>query len=484
MSPMILRVAAGLLLLGAVACPAEGDDRPNILLCVADDWGWPHAGAYGDEVVRTPAFDRLAREGVLFDHAFVSSPSCTPSRNALLTGQQFYRLGEGANLWSTLDVSHPTFVRLLEEAGYATGHWRKAWGPGDFEVGGYERHPCGPGMRFDRFLDQRDVDRPFLFWLGTTDPHRPYEAGSGEDAGIDPSAVDVPGFLPDVETIRADIADYYFEVQRWDGDVAAAIRLLEEAGELENTIIVMTSDNGMPFSRCKGNLYDWGARVPLAIRWGAGVQQPGREVSDFVSLIDLAPTFLEAADVEQPQVMAGQSLLPVLRSDRAGRVDEERSWVVTGRERHVPAQQKPSIAGYPSRAIRTDDYLYIMNLEPERYPAGVPEGATHQLDQFADADNGPTKAFITAHRDDEQYRRFYELCFARRPADELYDITSDPHQIHNLAADPARQETLQKLRDRLTRYLRETGDPRFTDEPVKFDSYPYRGGKRRSERRE
>ncbi len=461
------------LLLG-IAGPATGQDRPNILLCVADDWGWPHAGAYGDAVAQTPAFDRLAREGLLFEHAFVSSPSCTPSRNALITGQQFYRLDEGANLQSTLDVRHPNFMRLMEQAGYRIGHHRKVLGPAVFAAGGYGRFPAGPGVSFEKFMKQRGESEPFCFWLGTSDPHRPYDTGSGTRAGIEVTADQVPDFLPDVETTRSDLADYYHEVQRWDQDVARAIALLEESGELENTIIVMTGDNGMPFPRAKGALYDWGAREPLAIRWGAGIEAPGRTVSHFVSLIDLAPTFLEAAGAEVPPEMTGQSLLPIFRNDAQAIAQQERDFAVMGRERHAAAQEMPSLAGYPSRAIRTQRYLYILNLVPERWPHGVPANATHPIGRHADTDDGPTKAFIFEHRDDPEYERFYELCFARRPAEELYDIESDPAQVHNLAADTEHRETARRLRARLEEYLRQTGDPRFTDQPVLFDEYPYR----------
>lgn len=453
---------------------ASAADRPNILLCVADDWGWPHAGAYGDDVANAPTFDRLAREGVLFEHVFVSSPSCTPSRNALITGQQFYRLDQGANLQSTLDVSHPNFMRLMEDAGYEIGHWRKVLGPAVFAAGGYEEFPAGPGMSFEEFMEQRSEDAPFCFWFGAYDPHRPYDTGSGEAAGIEVTEEQIPDFLPNVEATRSDLADYYFEVQRWDSDVGRAIELLREAGELGNTIIVMTGDNGMPFPRSKGTLYDWGAREPLAIRWGAGIETPGRRVREFVSLTDLAPTFLEAAGAEVPEVMTGQSLLPILKNDDEGVQAQTRDFVVTGRERHAAAQEMPSLVGYPSRAIRTGRYLYILNLEPDRWPHGVPENATHPIGQHPDTDNGPTKSFILDHRDDPEYRRFYDLCFAKRPAEELYDVEADPDQVNNLADAPEHGETKQRLREQLTRYLRETGDPRFTDAPVLFDQYPYR----------
>ena len=450
-------------------------NRPNILLALADDWSWPHAGVYGDKVVKTPTFDRLAREGVLFDHAFVSSPSCTPCRNALITGQQFYRLEEGANLWSTLDVNKPNFMRLLRDSGYEIGHWRKAWGPGSFEAGGYKAHPCGPPSTFVDFMKKRDKAKPFCFWFGTSDPHRGYEPNSGRDNGIDIDAIQVPSFYPNHETIRSDIADYYWEVQRWDGDVGAALDLLEEAGELDNTLIVMTGDNGTPFPRCKGHLYDRGSRAPLAIRWGNKVK-PGRRVSDFVSFTDLAPTFLCAAGLQIPEVMTGKCLLPVLTSQEQGRVDPTRNAIVYGRERHTPAQAMPSMAGYPSRALRTDRWLLILNLEPERWPAGVPSGATHPMDVHADCDGGPTKSFLVDNKDDPEVAQYYELCFAQRPAVELYDCQADPDQVNNLAANPQYAKTVETLRKQLTDYLAATADPRFTDAPVKFDDYPYQAG--------
>lgn len=443
--------------------------RPNILLCMADDWGWPHAGVYGDAAVDTAAFDRIAKEGVLFTHAYVSSPSCTPSRNALITGQQFYRLEQGASLWSTLDVAYPNFMHMLRDSGYEIGHWRKAWGPGNFKKGGYTEHPCGPNSKFTDFMKSRDKSKPFCFWFGTSDPHRGYKKGSGVESGIDLEKVRVPSFYPDTPEVRSDIADYYFEVQRWNNDVGKALELLEAAGELENTIVVMSGDHGMPFPRCKANLYDWGARVPLAIRWGKRVPK-NRTVTDFVSLTDLAPTFLQAAGVPIPAEMTGGSLMDSLTSKLQGRVDSKRNSIVFGRERHTPAQAKPSNNGYPSRAIRTDKWLLVLNLTPERWPVGVPEGSTHPMGSFSDCDNGPTKQQIMSAPDSIPY----QLCFGKRSAVELYDCLADPEQIHNLAQDEKYAETVERLRAQLVSYLEATGDPRFTDKPVRFEEYRYR----------
>ena len=449
-----------------------GDDlksRPNILFCMADDWGWPHAGAYGDRVVKTPTFNRLAKEGALFERAFVSSPSCTPSRNAILTGQYFYRLEHGASLRSTLDRSYPNFLYLLRDKGYEIGHWRKAWGPGNFATGGYKEHPCGPQGTFENFLLKRNREKPFCFWFGTSDPHRSYKKGSGVKKGIKAEHIQVPAFYPNTEEIRSDIADYYFEVERWDSDVGKALELLREKGELENTIVVMTGDHGMPFPRCKANLYDWGTRVPLALRWGKQVV-PGKRLSGFVSLTDLAPTFLEAAGIEIPQEMTGQSLFPLLRQEN----EQDRNFVVYGRERHTPAQKKPSNDGYPARALRTDQWLLVLNLMPNRWPVGVPKGATHPMNVFSDCDASPTKSAILRLQYEPKKKKYFDLCFGKRPAVELYDCKKDPDQVHNLAYDPHYKKRVEKLSEKLVTYLQSTGDPRFTDKPVFFDEYPYK----------
>ncbi|MET2986017.1 sulfatase family protein [Aureibaculum conchae] len=450
--------------------------KPNILFCIADDWGWPHAGAYGDKVVKTPTFDRLANEGVLFDHAYVSSPSCTPSRSSILAGQYHWRLGESANLWSTMDVDTPVYPLLLEEAGYHVGRWRKCWGPGDLKAGGYiDKNPGGKEYPegFKQFLEAREDGTPFSFWLGASDPHRGYEKGSGKASGIDIDKVQVPKFYPNEEEIRSDIADYYFEVQRFDNDVNKAIQLLEEIGELENTIIVMTGDHGMPFPRCKSNLYDMGVRVPLVIRWGEKVKG-NRRVKDFVSLTDLAATFLEVADVTIPDQMTGKSLKPILLSKKEGWIEPKRDHVIFGKERHVPGQLAPSLEGYPSRGIRTEHYSYIRNFYPERWPVGVPEGSSHPMNTFPDCDNGPTKTFLIEHSNDSNYKQYYQWSFAKRPAEELYNIKVDPDQLNNLADNLEYKNIKKELSEKLIMLLTASKDPRMTSDGEKFDEYPYR----------
>jgi len=296
---------------------------------------------------------------------------------------------------------------------------------------------------------------------------------------MDLEQVVVPGFWPDEARVRSDIADYYFEVQRFDRDVGAAIALLEEKGELENTIVVMTGDHGMPFPRCKSNLYEMGVRVPLAIRWGAAVPG-GRNVEDLVSLCDLAPTFLELCGLKVPPVMTGRSLASILTSSGSGRVDPTRDHVVFGKERHVPSQALPSMSGYPSRAIRVDGWLYIHNFEPDLWPNGIAEADKAPMAwAYSDCDDSPTKTAVLDLQLNEQGKRFYRLCFAKRPAQELYDLRADPDQLVNLAQVSAHGPRLSQLEDRLMAVLEATADPRVVGGAEAFEAYPYYGRSRR-----
>ncbi len=457
------------------------DDRPNILFAIADDWGWPHAGAYGDPVVKTPTFDRVAAGGLLFTNAYVSSPSCTPSRNAILTGQYHWRLGWGANLWSKLDTKHQTFPNLLEDAGYFTGFYRKSWGPGRLDnwKDHPNKHPVGQQFKsVDKFFEALPDDRPFCFWFGSSDPHRGYKVGSGVESGMDIQDIQMFKHYPDSDTIRSDIADYYFEVQRFDRELGEVLDKLAALGKLENTIVVVTGDHGMPFPRCKGNLYDSGVRVPMAVM-GPNVRGSKREISDFVSTTDLAPTLLEAAGVTVPDAMTGKSWSTILDSSNSGRIDENRDHVFVGKERHVPCQEAPDFGGTPMRAIRTDDYLFIRNFEPDRWPAGTPdfENATIKGVWFGDVDNGPTKTYMLDNQDlDDEHRRSYALAFAKRPEFELYDLTSDPDQINNVADNSDYADILAVLAARLTKELARTDDPRILGHGKEvFDTPKYFG---------
>ncbi len=451
---------------------AQSTTRPNILFAIADDWGWPHAGAYGDAVVETPTFDRLAEGGFLFEHAYVSSPSCTPSRGAILTGQYHWRLEGAANLHSVFPDKFKTYPELLEQNGYFVGSTGKAWGPGKTQTPGRQL----AGKRFKdihQFLKERDPENPFCFWLGSSDPHRPFEKGTGEESGMDLSKIDLPACYPDHPEIRGDIADYYFEVQRFDSLVGEALKALEDAGQLDNTLVLMTGDHGFPFPRGKSNLYDLGARVPLAMMWPKNLAS-GQTHRGFVSLVDVAPTILDAAGVSIPNEVSGHSLIHLGSEDKQGRES-----IVFGKERHVPSQAAPDWGGYPSRGIRTHDFLYIHNFTPDRWPNGTPDyqNAVIPGGWYADTDNGPTKSLIIEMKDSNAgFQQAYDLCFAKRPAEELYDLTKDPEQLVNVAEDPNYSKIKATLNSQLLSTLKKTADPRVLGGVEIFEDEPYLGG--------
>jgi uncharacterized sulfatase len=469
-------VCFAVLALATLGQRAPGAERPpNILFCIADDMSYRHTHANGDPAVRTPTFDRVAREGARFTRSFCSSPSCTPSRAAILTGRPFSVLEESGNLWSTLQKKFVVYPDLLEAAGYAVGLTRKGWGPGDFKPGGRTRNPAGPGFKgFAEFRRTVRDGQPWCFWFGSHDPHRPYEPGSGVAAGIDVNAVRVPAFLPDVPIVREDIADYLAEIERFDREVGEIIAQLERAGELENTLIVMTSDNGMPFPRAKANLYDAGTHMPLAMRWGAHIPA-GKVIDAFVSHVDFAPTFLEIAHLPRPAEMTGRSLLPLLTDAHAGADNPPRDRVFIGRERH--ANVRAGAVGYPARAVRTADFLYIRNFLPERWPAGDPESPPDsEIERtYGDIDAGPSKAYMMTHRAEPAVEKLWPLAFERRPAEELYALKEDAEAIVNIAEKPAMRATLDAMRASLDGWMNSVKDPRAGSGEVLFDTYPYYG---------
>ncbi len=470
---MLAATFAGML--GACRKPAAAPaKRTNILFVLADDQSWLHTGIGGSKLVKTPAFDRLAREGMLFTNSFCASPSCTPSRGAILTGRHMWQIGEMGVLYGTVPPSLPLFTHLLEDAGYQVGFTGKSWAPGNWQAGGLKRHPVGkefnrrhieerlpPGIsvydyaaNFEDFLTARKSGAPFFFWFGSQEPHRIYDEGLGLRFGKKLADVDVPPFLPDSDEVRGDIIDYCAEIDYYDTHLERMLKKLEELGELDNTLIVCTSDNGMPFPRAKANLYDYGTHMPLAIRWGKQ-RQGGGSTDAFVNHVDFAPTFLEAAGLPVPQGTTGKSLLPLIKGEK----QEGRDCTYTAMERHTWC--RPEGAGYPMRAIRTATHLYIRNFAPDRWPTGGPDFVSSNKTFHGDVDGGPTKDFMTAPANQRKFARQYALAFGKRPAEELYELASDPHQMKNIAADPSKKELKTELWAKLEGYLKQTGDPRI-----------------------
>lgn len=473
---MHTRLKAFLASLVAMTVIGHADPRPNILLAIGDNWLYDHAGANGDPAAKTPVFDRIAGEGVRFMRAFCPVPSCSPTRSSLLTGRAAHQLEDAASLWSIWPAKFRVFTDALRDAGYRTGCTGKGWSPGNFKDYGRAENPAGPQFAgFAEFLAGQPTDRPFFFWLGnvSTALHQ-WRRGAHQAAAILPAKVRVPAYLPDVPEVREEIADYLEGVLRLDAAVGAAVELLARRGLLDGTIIVYTSDNGWQMPHGLANCYDAGCHVPLAVRW-PGKVEPGRAIEDFVSLTDLAPTFLELAGIQPWPEMTGRSFVDRLLGRPSS--GASRDHVFVERERH--ANVRRGNLSYPIRGIRTREFLYLRNLRPERWPAGDPE-VYMSVGDYGDVDGSRTKEFILANRTKPDIKPFFDLNFGKRPAEELYDLSLDPDQVRNLAADPRYAKARAELAAKVDEWMRDTKDPRVDPNYDAWDRYPYFGGKAKS----
>jgi N-sulfoglucosamine sulfohydrolase len=483
---ILFKLALGVLF---VLCWEGGAaDRPNILFAISDDQSWMHVGAYGDRGIKTPAFDRIAKEGVRFDYAFSAAPSCAPSRAAILTGRHIWQIEEGGILFGILKPAvFPVFTNQLKGAGYQLAATGKTYGPGRIEdathkevfgeaFNGIKLKERTPGLNrvdyaanFSRFLETRDRTEPFFFWYGATEPHQSYDVGGWKRAGKRLEDARLPECLPDDPVTRGEILDYGLEVEHFDRHLGRMLSALEKAGELENTLIVVTSDHGNPLPRSKCNLYDSGTRVPFAVRLPERVPG-GRVISDFINLVDVGPTLLEFAGVSIPASVSGRSLMPLLCSNQQGRVDPTRSAVVTGFERHIICRRDG--VGYPMRSLRTHAWSYIRNYEPDRWPAGDPDFNSSHQGFYGDVDSGASKDYMLANAMNPKVRPFFLRAFGRRPAEELFDMEADPGQLKNLATLPEYQSILSQLREQLDSFLEKQHDPRRLGIEA-WDTYPF-----------
>ena len=466
------------------------NQKPNILFIIADDASKKSFGAYGNESALTPSFDFLAKKGVLFTNAYNNNPKCSPARASILTGRYSWQLEEAANHRPYLSDKWKYYPFLLENSGYFIGYTGKGWGPGVYkgiDISKTKLNPAGHlfegekltspfsgiskknySANFKNFLKSIPKNQPFCFWLGTHEPHRSYEKDSWKKQQRDTSKIKVPKFYPDHSTVVGDIADYEIEVEWFDKHIGEAVAHLKDNDLLENTIIVVTSDHGMPFPRVKGQIYEEGFSVPLIVFWKNKIQS-GRIVSDFVTFPDIAPTLLDIANVKIIDQMTGKSFKEQLLSKKSGRIDQERNFTILGKERHDIGrvdEGKFSVA-YPVRAIRTDKYLYVKNFIPSRWPVGNPEYG------FLNCDNSPTKSFIMSLKNDVLMSKYYKMNFDKRSEEELYQISQDPECLINLAYTNNYKEIKDSLWLKLERELTNQRDPRILGKGEIFDYYPY-----------
>ena len=494
MKSFCLVVFSALLLVGCQSTPSEESskvERPNILFCIADDASFPHMGAYGCSWVNTPGFDRVAKEGLLFTRAYTPNAKCAPSRSCILTGRNPWQLEEAVNHFPNFPAKFKTYAEALSEHGYHVGHTAKGWGPGNpGEINGQPRELVGPAYNerqttpptsamlnndyaanFADFLDARPKGEPFCFWYGGLEPHRVYEYGSGlAKGGKQLSDIDeVMPFWPDTDSVRTDMLDYAYEIEYFDQHLQQMLTLLEERGELDNTLVVVTADNGMPFPRIKGQEYEYSNHLPLAIMWKDGIAKAGQTIEAMVNFIDFTPTFLEVAQVSPEksgmQAITGTSLTNIFSGETIASDDRDR--VLIGKERHDVG--RPNDQGYPIRGIVKGDFLYLQNFEPDRWPVGNPETG------YLNTDGGATKTVILNQRRSGANTDFWKLCFGKRPSEELYQIGRDPACLSNLANSPEHQGIKDQLRSQMLSELEEQGDPRILGNGDILEGYEYAG---------
>jgi len=454
----------GALLMAVLSVPgrsgrAEEPKRPNVVLIIADDLAWEDCGAFGNPKVGTPNIDRLARGGMRFDRAFVTASSCSPSRSSLITGRYPHNTDAEELHWP-LPPGQVTFVEKLKASGYwtaAAGKWHlgnavkgrfdvvREANPAGFQLGTVKDAKArmtaeGSGAvqsgcdQWVPVLRDRPKDRPFFLWLAALDPHRDYEEGTIAQPHR-PEDVVVPPYLPDVPEVRRDLALYYDEISRLDRYVGEVMAELDRQGVAGETLVLLLSDNGRPFPRCKTTLYDSGIRTPLIARWPGHIG-PGSRCGSLVSTIDIAPTILKLAGVEPGPTFQGKDISPLFRDPTA----KVRDLIFAERNWHDYAAH--------GRAARSERFKYIRNDD-----LGKP------LTPPADAVRSPTFVAMRRLRDEGKLTREQRACFVSpRPAEELYDVEADPHESVNLAGDPKHAGVLADMRRALSEWGRETGD--------------------------
>ena len=496
-------------------------ELPNILFAISDDQSFAHTSFAGSKIVATPAFDRVAREGIYFTNCIAGSPGCAPSRSSIVTGRHHWQNEQSGQHASSWMKKYIPFVDLLDNNGYATGMTGKGVAPFQYardEKDSLWRTENAAGKTYNSirykegtpederpaefignvnyfenfryFMENVRGDKPFFFWYGAQEPHRAYEQDSWKRTDKKLNDVEVPGFLPDNETVRGDLLDYAVEIDWFDLHLQRMLEYLEKTGELENTIVMVTSDNGLSFPRAKANCYEYGIHEPFAVRYPKAFPG-GRIVDDLIGFADLAPTILEITGTSPEGMLpiSGKSFLHILKSKKNGVVDESKKYVFAGRERHSSSRYMNW--GYPQRAIRSHDYLLIWNIKPERWPAGAPqrikpgtkdellpmygideEGVHHSDWAFTDIDAAPSKSVIIENWQDEKMKIYFDWAHTKRAEFELFDIKKDPYNLTNLAGNSEFAAIEKELIEALMAELIKTEDPRVVgaDKEV-FDSY-------------
>jgi N-sulfoglucosamine sulfohydrolase len=467
---------------------AFAQKKPNILFIIADDAGI-EMSAYGCTYAKTPAFDKIAKEGLLFERAYTPNAKCAPSRATLLTGRNPWQLDEAMNHNIYFPPRFKTFPEVLKDNNYHVGLIGKGYGPGkmlnfngsvrNVFTKSYDEKTTTPPTKFisgndytanfKEFIKDNPTDKPWFCWIGIAEPHRFFEYGSGIKNGKKTSDIQrVPSYFPDSDTVRNDLLDYALEIEYMDKHIDQIYKHLEETGQLDNTLIIVTSDHGMPFPRVKGNQYENANHIPFAMRFGKNVNSAGRRVLDYINFTDIAPTILEVAGIEQSKAgmypITGKSLTSIMKSNKNGQVEANRDFVLVGQERHDIG--RPNDEGYPIRGLHKNGFLYLKNYETSRYPVCNPETG------YLNTDGGATKSFILNQRRNKTTKTYWNMAFGFRPAEEFYDVKNDPDCVKNLINDPKYKDQIANIKKEMESKLTAQGDLRMMGLGYIYEKFP------------
>ena len=438
---------------------AQGRGRPNILLVLSDDHSAPHVGCYGNRDIRTPNLDQFAAEGIRFDRAYVACPQCVPSRAAIMTGRSPVGI-QMTRFSAPLPMDVRTYPELLRAQGYFTGvagrtyHLDGEAGNGDKTIREtYDRYDLrtfarrldyvrtGDARRgieqFSEFLNLKPRDKPFFMQLCSSDPHRPFGPNAAREPH-DPLKLKLPANYPDTRLAREDFAFYYDKISRFDDFFGSVMKLLEDRGLAESTLVAFMGDNGASLPRGKGTLYEFGIHVPLIMRW-PGMIKAGRASSDLISAEDLAPTFLEASGVAAPKEMTGRSFYKLLR----GEAFEGRKYIFSERGAHHVYLPTQSAAFDLGRCAVGRRYKFIYN--------ALWQIPYEPVDFASTAFWKELREMNAAGKLTPELSRIYFS--PTRPMFELYDLENDPREIDNLAGRTEAAAMEQELRAALIEWM-------------------------------
>ncbi|MEE2639431.1 MAG: sulfatase [Planctomycetota bacterium] len=449
----------------------RGDDRPNMIVFIADDVSWNDYGCYGNTFARTPNIDQLAANGLKFTNAFLTASSCSPSRASIITGRYPHNNGKAAELHLPIASHLRWFPELLREAGYYTAlvgkkHMRRDKPqpgqpiPGkafDLIDNGQVKDNHGGESKWVETVANRPKDKPFFFWFAAIDAHRAWDADREWKKKYgkmhSPERVLVPPYLVDDAETRRDLASYYNEVTRFDYFIGQVVEQLRKEDQLKNTLILVLADNGRPFPRAKTRLHDSGMKTALVAHWPEGIRSRGAEASGLVSVIDLAPTLLAAAKIPAPESFQGVSLQPVF-SDPGKIV---RDFVFSEHNWHDYEAH--------GRSIRDNEgHLYIINRRPQFAWQGP-----------ADSVRSPSHQSLLKKKNAGQLSPAQQdVLLAPRKETEFFDSRKDPLQLNNRSGDEQVQNRESTLRGKLLQWIRETGDS--IPEKISEDSFDRQSG--------